>query len=58
MEVQIVDWLVSKGRSFQTFTDKEISEYPFEISVIWFIIKAKRSTVVEIGREFGRVTTA
>ena len=38
--------------NFQTFTDKEISEYPFEISVVWFIIKTKRPAVVEIGCKF------
>lgn len=39
-------------KSFKTFTDKEIPEYSFKITVIWFIIKPKRAAVMEVRCEF------
>ena len=37
-----------RKRASKTFTDKEISEYSFEITVVRFVIKPKRSAVMEV----------
>lgn len=39
-----------------TFSYKEVTEYSLQISIIWLVIKTQRTTVMEVGRKFCRIT--
>ena len=47
-----------RKRASKTFTDKEISEYSFEVTVIRFIIEPEGAAVMEVGCELRWVATA
>lgn len=41
-----------------TFTNKKVTKYSFQIRIIWFILKSKRTTIMEVGSKFSWIATA
>lgn len=41
-----------------TFTNKKVTEYSFQIRIIWFILESKRTTIMEVRSKLSWITTA
>jgi len=50
--INISDW------GDQTFTNKQVAEKPFQVGIVWLVVKSQRTAIMEIRCKFRWITSA